>query len=380
MIKRVEERSKVSERFADPVEFCKIFWPQFTLYSKQREIMYSVRDNYETIVPAGNELGKDFISGLIVLWFFCSRRPCRIVTTSASGSQLEDVLWGEIRRFKDSAKFKLPILYNHMRIKQVYNDGSPHPTSVLIGKVAQKGESMLGEHEARTTKNEPTTLLVVDEASGVDDECYDMADTWTHRKLVIGNPFTCSNFFYRGVKEGNLESERAVTGEEKLYRNVIKIKATDSPNIRLALAEIKAGKKPSHKELIPGLARYSDYLQRRKVWDSVRQCIGLDAEFYEGAETLLFPPEWLDKAERLNSIIGGSSVEDSSCNLPAAWLNRVRNVKRRVAKAIGIDPAEGKDSTCFAAVDEYGLIELISKKTPDTSFIYSLLLQYLPRP
>src|SRR5262249_59342250 len=35
----------------------------------------------------------------------------------------------------------------------------------------------------------------------------------------------------------------------------------------------------------------------------------------------------------------------------------------------GIDPAEGGDSTAMAAVDRQGLIELVSKKTPDTSVI-----------
>jgi hypothetical protein len=215
---------------------------------------------------------------------------------------------------------------------------------------------MLGMHEARTARNEPTTLLVVDEASGVDDEGYEKADTWTHRKLVIGNPYQCSNFFSHGVKAGDMESERKDTGEENLYRKVIKIKAEDSPNIRLALAEIRAGKKPSHEELIPGLARYSDYLQRRKVWDKVRQCIGLDAEFYEGAENLLFPPDCLNHAETL-------------------FLAIVAH--KRIAKAIGIDPAEGGDSTCFAAVDEIGLIELVSKKTPNTAVITNETLAFM---
>lgn len=36
---------------------------------------------------------------------------------------------------------------------------------------------------------------------------------------------------------------------------------------------------------------------------------------------------------------------------------------------MGIDTAEGGDTTCWAIVDEKGLIELVSLKTPDTSFI-----------
>lgn len=353
------KQSQIIYRFQDPVRFCRYVWPQYNLYDKQREILYSVRDNYETIVPAGNELGKDFISGLCVLWFFCTRRPCKIVTTSASGSQLENVLWGEIRRFIDQARFPLPIEYTHLHLYQRWpGEGKRHPNSECVGKVVQKGESMLGMHVARAKEplmddsvkrigTYPTTLLVVDEASGVDDDTYERADTWTHRKLVIGNPYPCTNFFFKGTKEGDLPSERADTGEEKAFRKVIRIKALDSPNIALALYEKSRGLPISHRELIPGLARYSDYLQRRKVWDPIKQCIGLDAEFYEGAEVLLFPPQWLNKAEEL----------------------AVSLSPRRMARGIGIDPAEGGDYTAFAAVDEHGLIDLVIKKTLDTAEI-----------
>ncbi len=100
---------------------------------------------------------------------------------------------------------------------------------------------------------------------------------------------------------------------------------------------------------MPGVLPYADFKQRRAMWDEVRQCIGLDAEFWEGAEALLFPPEWLNRAERI--------AED------------VRYLRKREAKAVGIDPAEGGDDTTMAAVDELGLIELTACKTPDTSVI-----------
>jgi hypothetical protein len=60
-----------------------------------------------------------------------------------------------------------------------------------------------------------------------------------------------------------------------LLRKVIVIPATASPNVRLALAEIEAGKEPSHEQLVPGVLSYADYLVRRKTWDVVRATIGL---------------------------------------------------------------------------------------------------------
>lgn len=350
------ERSMVLEKWSDPVKFFETFWPHHTLYDKQEEIMYSVRDNFETIVPAGNQLGKDYISAAIILWFLCSRRPSRCVTTSVNSSQLSDVLWNEIKAFLEQAAAPLPIEAIHNTLYQVDDKGHRIPKCHVVAKVVKKEEGMLGLHADRTAKNEPTTLLVVDEASGVDDGPYDKADTWAHRKLVIGNPFPCTNFFYRGVKEGDLESVKG-DGSEKLQRKVIKIRAVDSPNVRLGLAQKKNNLPITHEVLIPGILTYATYIQRRATYDKIKQCISLDAEFYEGAENLMFPPDWLNNSETLYQ------------DVPS----------HRLALGIGVDPAEGGDSTCWAAVDEYGLIDLVAKKTRDTSVIVEETLAFMRR-
>ena len=165
--------------------------------------MYSVRDNVETFVPAGNQLGKDFIAAFITLWFFCSRRPARVVTTSVKGDQLRDVLWGEINWFIRNAKYSLPIQYNHMHIRQVRNDGRFVPLAEIVGQVVQKGEALQGRHLPRMEGNIPTTLIVFDEASGIDDITYNSSLAWSHRRLIIGNCWPCSNFFRKGVEDGD---------------------------------------------------------------------------------------------------------------------------------------------------------------------------------
>jgi len=144
----------------------------------------------------------------------------------------------------------------------------------------------------------------------------------------------------------------------RLFRKVIRIRAEDSPNIRLALAQQRAGREPDGEVLVQGVLTWDEYLKRRATWDKVRQCVGLDAEFYEGAEVLLFPPEWLNRAEGLAEKLRGTV---------------------RHAKAVGIDPAEGGDKTAMAAVDELGLVELVSKKTPDTSVVTGEALAFMHR-
>jgi hypothetical protein len=185
----------------DPVGFLKFFWPLERFYNKQVEALESVRDNHETIVVAGHQLGKDYLAGFCALWWFLTRHPCRVVTTSVKDDHLR-VLWGEIGRFIDTARLPLSskrggmLAVNHREIRK-YQDGVLCKISYLIGQVSEKGEGMAGHHAANT-------LLIIDEASGADDLVYERGSTWAKRILVIGNPYTANNFFYRGVKGGDL--------------------------------------------------------------------------------------------------------------------------------------------------------------------------------
>lgn len=698
----------------DPVEFAKHFWPDLVFYDKQEEIIYSVVENDETYVPAGNALGKDFVAGFIALWWFCSRRPARVVTTSVKMDQLEDVLWGEIRRFIALSKYKLPIQYNHMKIRAIDDDGTLYPNAELVGQVSKSKEGLLGKHSTAGFKpipnDVPRTLVIFDEAchddqtevmteqgwklfkdvvpgerlltmnpysweskytvpkaiykswyegqmirykgkggdiqvtpnhrmwrcspngiggsgpwsfikagdlskarhnmarwvnwdaeetdftlpavrgerknweeklingddwavflawycseghltlkgdtpyvvgitqkdpdvlkeisdlcvrmgyvpkhypgcstpqirihdrqlaeylfrygktclkkrvpdwikftsakrirmfletyvrgdgytrqndrnilytsskkmaddlqelalkagaicnihkrklaqvgaryqdrvitsstdgwvvsfnwnrtylswkyqnterveykgmvycasvppdgllltrrngypvwsgnSGIEDDTYNSTQTWAHRKLIIGNPFPCNNFFRKGVVHrfggGDMPRPKGPNGEHRgYYRKVIKIRAEDSPNVILARRQIAAGMEPTNTIIVPGVKSWAKYCQDRVLWDPILQTIGLDAEFYEGAENLLYPPEWLNRAEELHDAM-------------------VARKFKRTAKAMGVDPAAGGDKTAIAIIDEFGLIELLAIPTPDTSVIPTTVLR-----
>lgn len=205
----VPNNYRMVEELRRPLKFANWLWPDVRFYKQQRLIIESVEHNDETFVAAGNMLGKDFVAAFISLWFFLSRHPCRVVTTSADNAQLEKVLWGEIRRFIQTARYPLdhlkggPLVINHQHIRKVVA-GQVCGLSYLIGRVAAKGEGMLGHHLPRGPEGAPRTLMVIDEASGVDDMTYERSDTWSHRKLVIGNPFPCQNFFFKSIKGGDI--------------------------------------------------------------------------------------------------------------------------------------------------------------------------------
>lgn len=133
----------------------------------------------------------------------------------------------------------------------------------------------------------------------------------------------------------------------KLFQKVIHICAEDSPNVRYAMEEIAAGRTPTNKIVLPGVLTYGDYCQRMTTYDDVKKCISLGGRFYKGAAKLLYPPTWLDHSARY-----------------ARTLNL-----RRQAVSMGVDTAEGGDSTVWCVVDAYGVLEILSFKTPDTSVI-----------
>lgn len=208
-------QAELEKRLSDPVKFAKYVWPDVVFYKQQRDIIYSVQNNDETFVVAGNMLGKDFVAGFISLHFFLTRSPCRVVTTSVDHTQLEGVLWGEIRRFINTATIPLksqnggPLIVNHLHIRKQDAHKNICGISYLIGRVAAKGEGMLGHHVAEMGDGIPRTLFIADEASGVDDVSYQRAGTWCKRMLVIGNPYPCDNFFKRRVKEGDLVADES---------------------------------------------------------------------------------------------------------------------------------------------------------------------------
>jgi hypothetical protein len=356
----------VAGRVVDPMKFIKLLWPDVYITQYQRKILYSLVENTETYVPAGNMLGKDFIASFAVLWFFLSRHPVRIVTTSAKDDHLR-VLWGEIGQRIATSKYPLdyrqggPLVLNHHDIRKIdpfYGDKYAKgkrircPISYMIGMVASADSiaAMQGHHVTARSLEEandgiPRTLFVSDESSSVPDAYYTMASTWFKRALIIGNTWQCENFWKRGVKGGNVPADDD-TGT--YYRRVIQVKAEDSPNIRLALAQIAKGEHPTGEVLVPGVKDYETYKRNLATWDDEQIAVSLHAEFYEGAEVKMFPLKWRERAW-------------------AFW--KEHHVGQSKAETIGVDPAEGGDSTCWANSGKLGVRELISLKTTDTSVI-----------
>lgn len=196
----------IGSKQIDPIRFSQTLWPGVHFYDKQIETIYSVWNNDETIVPAGNMLGKDFVAGRLILLFFLTRYPCRIVTTSAKDDHLR-VLWGEMLQAVQESAFPLeatkggPLILTHREIKRIYK-GQLSKICYIKGMVAGHDSiaSMQGHHVANRGDGIFRTLFVSDESSSVEDEYYKMARTWANSMLIFGNTWPCANYFYRAIE------------------------------------------------------------------------------------------------------------------------------------------------------------------------------------
>lgn len=344
-------------------------WPNVRFYGKQREMFNSVEYNDETIIPAGNQLGKDFTAAPIILTFFLTRTPCRIVTTSVKSDHL-GVLWSEIRRFIDMSSVPLkwgqggPLVVNpreHL-IRKISDMelGIECKTSYIKGMVAENYEAFQGHHAATEISADydpihwPLTMFVVDEASGVPDQVFKVARTWSHRRFIFGNPWPTENYFKHAVK-GNPATDDPGGDLPRLRdvgfrRKIIQMQATDSPNVALGLVQVARGEEPTGEIIVPGVLTYDQYQTALVDLDEHEKCVRLYADWYDGKQNKLFPVEWLQRAQDI-----------------ARELLRTR--PKRVARTMGVDTALGGDNTCWTIIDQYGIILQESMKTPDTTVI-----------
>lgn len=346
----------MAEILADPLTFCRLCWPDMKLHAKQAETLESVRYDIETYVHSANELGKTRLAALSALWFFSSRQPARVIVSSSSQSQLKSALWREIVHLAQTSQFAFPFKYNDLRIQKRVSPGVDDclPLDYMQGLVTRTVESFQGHHLPHDI---PRVLCVFDESSGVEDQFFEAAVSWAHRTLAIGNPLTLLTQFYRGCKAGSVPDP---AGEARHFRKVIHMDGMDSPNVLAGMrhAERKLPGKPP--VVIDGVLSYQEWLRRSEQWDEVQIQTRLRGQFYEGSGALLFPPIWLDCANK------------SHRKLVAKLKKHKENGFTRRARAMGIDTSQGaSDLTVWTVVDEHGILAQIEAKIQDSMKIVS---------
>lgn len=233
-------------------------------WSKQIEIMESVRDNDRTAVRSGNKVGKSKTAAMLALWFYASYKDARVILTSVTARQVDEILWREV-------KMLLARAGRCVECKEKDPDGRtiprPCPHSAIIkeepGGLARTGlksddfREIFGftakQGDAVSGISGGNLLYIFDEASGIPQTIFDSFEgnrAGGARACLISNPSTNEgelyDAFYHPAKKWNPETR------EGYYP--ITVSGEETPNA-------KAGK-----ILIPGLASRKWIEERRREW------------------------------------------------------------------------------------------------------------------
>jgi hypothetical protein len=183
------------------------------LWSKQVEILASVRDNPFTAVKSCHGIGKSFVASRAATWWVDCHAPgtAVVVTTAPTGDQVKAILWSEINGAANRAADR----------------GDPLPGQVNALEWKLRGQLVgMGRKPSDYNKHafqgihRRFVLVIIDEACGVLQHFWTAAlaiATGIHcRVLAIGNPDDPGSHF-------------AQVCASPLW-NLIKISVFDSPN------------------------------------------------------------------------------------------------------------------------------------------------------
>ena len=160
----------------------------------QAELLSEVAKNTRKIsVRSGHGTGKSTVASWVIIWYFLTKHPCKIVLTAPTSSQLFDALFSEVKSWIRKLPQALQTLLE-VTSDRVVLLSAPQDAFVSCRTArAETPEAMAGVHS-------DNVLLVVDEASGIPEKVFEAAagsmSGLTATTLMLGNPVRTSGSFY----------------------------------------------------------------------------------------------------------------------------------------------------------------------------------------
>jgi len=129
-------------------------------WSKQREILRSVRDNERTAVRASHGVSKTFSAAEIAVWFLNCYENSKVITTAPTYVQMKMLLWAEINAIYARSRIKLE---GECLMTEIKTDEKDH---YAIGFSTDTPARAEGWHA-------PSILFIFDEAKGIPQWLWD---------------------------------------------------------------------------------------------------------------------------------------------------------------------------------------------------------------
>jgi phage terminase large subunit len=252
----------------DPVGFARDVLG-IELWAAQVEIVNSIRDNRNTTVRSGHKCGKSTALAVAALWFFCSFERARVVMTAVKASQIDEVIWKEIRRLYRGAKLPIGGTLFELARSGLRGDDDRQ----VWGLTARDGEGLAGI-------SGPNILVLADEASGIKDNFFEVLGSalagsgGTVRKCYISNPTRTVGEFYRSH-----------TTNAHMFK-CIHVSSEDTPNAR-------------GKGVIPGLAGPEWIAEKRNEYgeDSAAYKVRVKGDFVHDKDGKIISLDLIAAAE-----------------------------------------------------------------------------------
>ena len=158
----------------------------------QKEVLESLLSDDKIAIKSGHGTGKTALLSWIILWWLCTKIPTKIACTANSAHQLNDVLWSEISKWHRNLPDGFRNLFE-FKSDKINLIGVKDSFAVARTARREQPEALQGFHS-------PNMLFIADEASGIDNIIFEVAEgslsTKGAKVILTGNPTRSSGYFY----------------------------------------------------------------------------------------------------------------------------------------------------------------------------------------
>ena len=158
----------------------------------QKEVLESLLSDDKIAIKSGHGTGKTALLSWIILWWLCTKIPTKIACTANSAHQLNDVLWSEISKWHRNLPDGFRNLFE-FKSDKINLVGVKDSFAVARTARREQPEALQGFHS-------PNMLFIADEASGIDNIIFEVAEgslsTKGAKVILTGNPTRSSGYFY----------------------------------------------------------------------------------------------------------------------------------------------------------------------------------------
>lgn len=159
-------------------------------WARQIEILEAARDYKRVTVRSGHKIGKSRVAAMIALWFYSSFPDARVVMSSTTSRQVDQILWRELRMMYARSPTPLGPVED---IHELARSGlKAADFREVVGFTAREAEAVAGISGANL-------VYILDEASGIPDPIFEAIEgnrAGGARVVMFSNPTKTEGEFF----------------------------------------------------------------------------------------------------------------------------------------------------------------------------------------